>query len=47
MVEFVKKAKAGEGPKRMELPPTLNAYERQLVHKIAKEIGGVKHESHG
>jgi predicted RNA-binding protein Jag len=47
VVEFVRKAKSGEGPKRMEFPPNLNAYERQLVHAIAEEIGGVKHESHG
>ena len=28
-------------------PPTLNSFERRLIHKVADLIGGLSHESTG
>jgi predicted RNA-binding protein Jag len=39
---------AEKDPKKIiEYPPTLNSFERRLIHKVADLIGGINHESTG
>jgi hypothetical protein len=33
--------------KKLEFSPDLNSYERALIHEVAEELGGLKHESVG
>ena len=32
---------------KLEFSPDLNSFERALIHEIAEELGGLKHESTG
>jgi len=33
--------------KKLEFSPDLNSFERALIHEVAEELGGLKHESVG
>ena len=39
--------KANDSQQRLDFPPALNAFERALIHEVAEELGGLKHESEG
>ena len=43
LTEFIKDPKR----EKIDFPATLNAFERALIHEIADELGGLKHESEG